>query len=110
MDVDAYLVGASANPFLGLGSIQIDLMNPIDPEKSPKVHKPALNHIGLWIDDLSNCVEYLESVNIKCIGGIRQGAHGYDITFVHPKSAQGTLLELVQAPEDIISEYKSHNK
>ena len=43
-----------------LGKIEIDLMTPIDPEKSPKVHMPPLNHIGLWVDDLKQCVEYLE--------------------------------------------------
>ena len=36
-------------------------MTPLDAEKSPKVHVPPLNHIGLWIDDLPKCVEYLES-------------------------------------------------
>ena len=62
-------------------------MSPIDPKKSPKVHIPALNHIGLWIDDLPNCVAYLQSQGIKTVGGIRKGASGYDITFIHPKSA-----------------------
>ena len=46
-----------------LGKVEIDLMTPLDPEKSPKVHIPPLNHIGLWIDDLPKCVEYLESKN-----------------------------------------------
>ena len=27
--------------------IEVDLMSPIDPDKSPKVHIPALNHIGM---------------------------------------------------------------
>ena len=44
-----------------LGKVEIDLMTPLDPEKSPKVHIPPLNHIGLWVDDLPKCVEYLES-------------------------------------------------
>ena len=35
-----------------LGKIEVDLMTPLDASKSPKVHIPALNHIGLWIDDL----------------------------------------------------------
>jgi lactoylglutathione lyase len=34
-------------------------MQPIDPEKSPKVHVPALNHIGLWVDNLEAAVEDL---------------------------------------------------
>ena len=92
-----------------LGTVEIDLMAPLDPEKSPKVHVPALNHVGFWVDDLPNAVKYLESQQIKCIGGIRKGASGYDITFVHPKSACGVLLELVQAPKEVIDEYNKHN-
>ena len=43
-------------------------------------------------------------------GGIRKGAAGYDITFLHPKaneqfpiSGEGVLIELVQAPADVIA-------
>ena len=31
------------------------------------------------------------------------GAAGYDVCFVHPRSAGGILLELVQAPDDVIA-------
>ena len=88
-----------------LGTIEIDLMAPINPDVSPKVHIPALNHIGLWVDDLENAVQYLESEQVRCVGGIRKGASGYDITFIHPKSACGVLIELVQAPQEVIAEY-----
>ena len=46
---------------LGVGphAVEIDLMQPIDPEKAPKVHIPALNHVGLWVDNIHNCVENL---------------------------------------------------
>ena len=85
-----------------LGTVEIDLMAPLDPEKSPKVHKPALNHIGLWVDNLENAVEYCNENEIRVVGGIRKGASGHNITFVHPKSAGGILLELVQAPPEVI--------
>ncbi len=39
---------------------------------------------------------------IRTVGGIRPGASGFNIIFVHPKSACGILLELVQAPKEII--------
>ena len=93
-----------------LGTVALSLMEPLDPEKSPKVHKPALNHIGLWVDDLPKAVEYLEGQDIKCVGGIRAGAHGHDLTFIHPKSACGTLIELVQAPSEVIDEYSKNEK
>ena len=37
-------------------------------------------------------------------GGIRKGASGHDVCFIHPKSAVGVLVELVQAPDDVIQE------
>ena len=49
-----------------LGKVEVDIMTPLDPEKSPKVHIPPLNHIGLWVDDLPKCVEYLESKPLSC--------------------------------------------
>ena len=84
-------------------------MQPIDPEKRPKVHDPALNHIGLWIDDLPKAVEWLEGQGVRFTpGGIRKGAAGYDVCFIHPKGnddfpigSEGVLVELVQAPDEV---------
>jgi lactoylglutathione lyase len=97
---------------LGLGplEIELDVMQPIDAEKSPKVHVPPLNHIGLWIDDLPAAVAWLEAKGMRFTpGGIRKGASGHDVCFVHPKgsperplSGEGVLIELVQAPPDVI--------
>jgi lactoylglutathione lyase len=88
---------------LQVGGVEIDLMQPIDPEKKPKVHEPRLNHIGLWIDDLPAAVAWLEGQGLTFTpGGIRKGAAGHDVCFIHPKSAEGVLIELVQAPPDLI--------
>ena len=84
--------------------VEIDLMKPIDPEKSPKVHMPALNHVGFWVDNLQNCVQELTQKGVVFTpGGIRKGAAGHDVAFIHPKSAVGVLVELVQAPNDVIA-------
>ncbi|MGY9084351.1 MAG: VOC family protein, partial [Acidimicrobiales bacterium] len=92
---------------LGSGphAVEIDLMEPLDPEARPKVHDPSLNHIGLWVDDLAAAVKWLEANGMRFTpGGIRKGASGHDICFVHPKgndefpvSGEGVLIELVQA-------------
>lgn len=97
---------------LGTGphAVEIDLMQPIDPERSPKVHVPPLNHIGLWIDDLPAAVQWLTDQGMRFTpGGIRKGASGFDVCFIHPKgsdetprSGEGVLIELVQAPDDVI--------
>ena len=102
--------------FLGDGPlrVEVDLMQPIDAEKAPRVHSPALNHVGLWIDDLPAAVEWLASKGMRFTpGGVRKGASGYDVCFVHPKgndefpmSGEGVLIELVQAPAEIIEALK----
>jgi len=99
----------------GVHSVEIDLMEPIDPSKSPKVHEPKLNHIGLWVDDLRAAVHWLDEQGMRFTpGGIRKGAAGHDICFIHPKgneekplSGEGVLIELVQAPKEVI-EAMSH--
>ena len=94
-------------------AVEVDIMEPYDPNKSPKVNNPPLNHIGLWVDDLPACVKSLTAQGVRFPpGGIRKGASGYDITFVHPKgkapsplSGEGVLIELVQAPKEVIEFY-----
>ena len=98
---------------LGTGphAIEVDLMQPIDPEKRPRVQDPALNHVGLWVDDLPAAVEWLSNAGVRFTpGGIRPGASGHDVCFVHPKGSEefpqggeGVLIELVQAPPDVIA-------
>ena len=98
--------------FLGDGpfKLEVDLMQPIDPEKTPRVQSPPLNHVGLWIDDLPAAVDWLAAQGMRFApGGIRKGASGYDICFVHPKGndefpmcGEGVLIELVQAPPEVV--------
>ena len=91
--------------------VEIDLMQPIDAAARPAVHATPLNHVGLWIDDLRAAVEWLSAEGVRFApGGIRPGAAGHDVCFVHPKasdefpvSGEGVLIELVQAPEDVIA-------
>ncbi|MEP1123057.1 MAG: VOC family protein [Ilumatobacter sp.] len=97
---------------LGSGphAVEIDLMQPLDPDVSPKVHVPTLNHLGLWIDDLHAAVDWLTEQGVRFTpGGIRTGASGHEVCFMHPKgneatprSGEGVLIELVQAPADVV--------
>ncbi len=95
----------------GTWAVEVDLMQPLDPDKKPAVHATPLNHVGLWVDDLRAAVAWLESQGLRFApGGIRRGAAGHDICFVHPKGndqfpvgGEGVLIELVQAPPELIS-------
>lgn len=108
-NVDEDICAMGVGPF----KVEVDLMQPVDPDKKPAVHATPLNHVGLWIDDLPTAVEWLSANGVRFApGGIRKGAAGFDITFLHPKSndefpigGEGVLIELVQAPQEVIDAF-----
>jgi len=108
-NVDEDICAIGSGPF----KVEVDLMQPLDPEKKPAVHQTPLNHIGLWIDDLPTAVHWLVEQGVRFApGGIRRGAAGFDICFVHPKGneespigGEGVLIELVQAPPEVVQAF-----
>ena len=108
-NVDEDICALGAGPF----KVEVDLMEPIDPDAKPAVHGTPLNHIGLWIDDLPKAVEWLGAQGVRFApGGIRRGAAGFDICFMHPRGneqfpigGEGVLIELVQAPAEVIAAF-----
>lgn len=105
-NVDEDVLKIGSGPF----AVEVDIMQPLDINKKPAVHEPKLNHIGLWIDDLPKAVEWLTQQGVRFTpGGIRKGASGFDVCFIHPKGneefplcSEGVLVELVQAPKEVI--------
>ncbi len=110
-NVDEDIATAGAGAF----RVEVDLMQPVDPTGRPRVNDPALNHVGLWVDDLAAAVEWLGQQGVRFTpGGIRKGAAGHDVCFIHPKGndatprgGEGVLIELVQAPADVIEAYRA---
>ena len=108
-NVDEDICTMGVGPF----KVEVDLMQPIDPNKKPAVHTTPLNHVGLWIDDLPQAVSWLTAQGVRFApGGIRQGAAGFDICFLHPKAndefpiaGEGVLVELVQAPPEVVKAF-----
>ncbi len=104
-NVDEDIVTMGAGPF----TVEVDLMQPIDPDKKPRVDMPPLNHIGLWVDDIDAAVKWLGNQGVRFTpGGIRLGAAGHRVCFIHPKGneerpigGQGVLIELVEAPAEV---------
>jgi len=108
-NVDGDICAIGSGPF----KVEVDLMQPLDLEKKPAVHTTPLNHIGLWIGKLPEAVQWLSAQGLRFApGGIRTGAAGFDICFVHPKgndefpiSGEGVLIELVQAPPEVVNAF-----
>jgi lactoylglutathione lyase len=108
-NVDEDIAVAGSGPL----SVEFDLMQPIDPDGRPRVHEPPLNHVGLWVDDLHAAVKWLGEQGVRFTpGGIRTGAGGHEVCFIHPKGndespvgGAGVLIELVQAPPDVVEAF-----
>jgi lactoylglutathione lyase len=109
-NVDEDIAVAGSGPL----KVEVDLMQPLDPDKKPRVQNPPLNHVGLWIDDLPAAVAWLQARGVRFApGGIRKGASGFDICFIHPKGneespigGEGVLIELVQAPLEVVEAFE----
>ena len=105
-NVDEDICTLGRGPF----KVEVDLMQPLDIDKKPAVHTTPLNHVGLWIDDLPQAVTWRTAQGVRFApGGIRKGAAGFDICFMHPKAndefpiaGEGVLIEMVQAPPEVI--------
>ncbi len=109
VDEDIVTVGA------GAFTVEVDLMQPIDPEKKPRVDSPPLNHVGLWVDDIDAAVQWLGEQGVRFTpGGIRPGAAGHRVCFIHPKGneaapigGEGVLIELVEAPAEVAEAFEA---
>ena len=109
-NVDEDIAVAGTGPF----KIEVDLMQPLDPDRKPSVQNPPLNHVGMWVDDLPAAMTWLLAQGVRFTpGGIRKGASGFDICFIHPKAneaspigGEGVLIELVQAPPEVIEAFE----
>jgi lactoylglutathione lyase len=108
-NVDEDICALGNGPF----KVEVDLMQPLDPDRKPAVHTTPLNHVGLWIDDLPKAVDWLTAQGVRFApGGVRRGAAGFDICFIHPKGneqfpvgGEGVLIELVQAPPEVVAAF-----
>ncbi len=102
--VDAEKVRLAMVP---LGESRIELLEPIS-EDSPIARFIAkrgegLHHVSLRVDDLKATVRNLKQQGVRLISeDVKIGAGGHLYVFVHPQSAGGVLLELVQeAPKGV---------
>ncbi len=90
-----------------MGESRIELLEPTS-EDSPIARFLAkrgegLHHVSLRVDDLNATVKRLKAQGVRLISeDIKIGAGGHAYVFVHPQSAGGVLLELVQeAPKGV---------
>jgi methylmalonyl-CoA epimerase len=90
-----------------LGESRIELLEPLSDDspiaKFLAKRGEGLHHVAIHVDDLSATVERLKASGTRLISDeIKVGAGGHLYVFVHPSSAGGVLLELVEdAPQGV---------
>ena len=82
-----------------VGEVNIELMEPTAIDSSIRTfldkRGEGIHHICYQVEDLQEILSYLESRNVKLIESVpRIGVGGGRISFIHPKSAGGVLVEL----------------
>jgi len=102
-NVDGELATIGAGPF----AVDLNILEPVDLDRAPRPHQPALNHVGLWVDDMPAAIEWLSAHGLTFTErGVRRGAAGHDVCFIHPKhGGEGVLIELIQAPPELVGEF-----
>jgi methylmalonyl-CoA epimerase len=84
-----------------VGETRLELLEPLS-ESSPIAKFIAkrgegLHHVSLRVPDLSAAVERLKKNGVRLVSDeMKIGAGGHRFVFVHPASAGGVLLELVE--------------
>ena len=89
--------------FIGSGSSRVELLAPLRPN-SPvaqflEKRGPGMHHVAFQVPDLAGALDELRSEGYLLIDELpREGAHGRNIAFLHPRAVGGVLVELVESP------------
>ena len=89
---------------LAIGDSYIQLLEPLTPE-SPVARfmrrngGPGIHHVGYGVADVDATLEHLRQRGVRLVDDHpRRGSRGCTVAFLHPKGAQGVLVELVEDP------------
>jgi methylmalonyl-CoA/ethylmalonyl-CoA epimerase len=85
----------------GPGGARVELLEPTAPDSPIARHLekrgPGIHHVALKVDDVAARMAALAKAGTPALDGApRPGAEGAQVTFIHPRSAGGVLVELTQ--------------
>ena len=87
---------------LELADTRMELMEPTAEDSPIKKflldRGEGIHHIAITADDIEKDISRATANGMKILGGLRVGSYGRRITFIHPKSINGVLMEFCEAP------------
>lgn len=89
--------------FLPVGDSEIELLRPTDAQsgvaKYLEKRGPGMHHICFEVDDIAAMLEKLRENNVPLITeNVIVNENGKKYAFIHPKGANGVLVELYELP------------
>ncbi len=89
--------------FLPVGASEVELVNPTSDDSGLKRYLekrgPGMHHLCLEVDDIEGMLKHLKDRGIQLINETPvNGLGGKRYAFIHPKSANGVMVELYQLP------------
>ena len=89
---------------INLEDTRIELMEPTEHSstisKYLEKHGEGIHHIAITVDNIERDLSRASASGMKLLGEPREGSYGRKIIFLHPKSLNGVLVELCEAPPD----------
>lgn len=90
--------------FVGSGDCHVELLRPLSPESAVGRHLerrgPGIHHVAVAVADIEASVARARARGLEVLGsGVRPGAGGARVAFLHPRDAGGVLLELTTGRE-----------
>jgi methylmalonyl-CoA epimerase len=89
--------------FLPVGNTRIELLEPVAADtpvgRFLARRGEGIHHVCFRVDSVQQTVATLERAGLKAVGGIRTGADGRPVAFLHPRSTGGVLVELTEGPD-----------
>jgi methylmalonyl-CoA epimerase len=83
--------------FLKVGDVMIEIIQPLGEGAIADFlakRGPGFHHVAFEVPDLPDALEEVSEAGIKVTGEPKPGIHGGRISFLHPKSTQGAMIEL----------------
>ncbi len=88
--------------FLRMGDVEIEIMQPYDPENHytkmlDRNGGPCLSHIALSTPDTGAAGRHFVEDGVRFLGGFGPGAYtprGYEILFLHPDETEGIVIQV----------------
>ena len=97
MEYDRVIIG-----FLPVGEVRIELVQPTDTttgiSRFLESKGEGFHHVCFEVPDIQDSLDRLAAMGLSLIDAkARKGGEG-PVAFVHPKSCNGVLVELIEAP------------